>query len=77
MVQFVLDEEVDEDFSRMKTEETAQKAGQKVRAVTYHAASIRDHATPLLIVNNIFTNMFIFSFLSEAVFICCYGCRQL
>ena len=47
MVQFVLDEEVDEVFSRTKTEETAQKAGKKVRAVTYHAASIRDHAASI------------------------------
>ena len=45
MVQFALDEEVDEVFSRTKTEETAQKAGQKVRAVTYHTASIQDHVT--------------------------------
>ena len=43
MVQFVLGEEVDEVFSRTKTEETAQKAGQK-GAVTYHAASLPYHA---------------------------------
>ena len=44
----VVDEEVDEVFSRTKTEETAQKAGQKLRAVTYHAASIRDHVTTII-----------------------------
>ena len=45
MVQLVLDEEVDEVFSAMKTEETTHKASPKVRAVTYHTASIRDHMT--------------------------------
>ena len=40
MVQFVVGEEVDEVFSMMKTEETAPKASQKVREVTYHAVSI-------------------------------------
>ena len=47
MVQFVLGKEVDEVFSRTKTEKTAQIAGQKVRAVTYHAViqypRSRDH----------------------------------
>ena len=51
MVQFVVVEEVDEVFSKMKTEEMVQKASQKVRAVTYHVTSIQDHMTPNLLID--------------------------
>ena len=50
MVQLSVDWEVDEVFSTTKTEQTAQKQGKKVRAVTYHAASFRAHVTPPFVV---------------------------
>ena len=40
MVQIVVGKEVNEVFSKVKREEMAQKAGQQVRVVTYHVASI-------------------------------------
>ena len=45
MIQFIVGEKVDEVFPTTKTEEMAQKASQKLRVVTYHAGSIRDHLT--------------------------------